>query len=80
MDARSASSSSATALQMLSSLFNFLDISNFFRDCAWGLLLIVFLANVARRSPRISFAATLIPRSPNGAMPPASISGRANNK
>ncbi|MDX0455105.1 ABC transporter permease [Sinorhizobium medicae] len=35
---------SATALQMLSSLFNFLDISNFFRDCAWGLLLIVFLA------------------------------------
>ena len=35
---------SATALQMLSSLFNFLDISNFFRDCAWGLLLLIFLA------------------------------------
>lgn len=36
---------SATALQILSSTFNFLDISNFFRDCAWGLLLLVFLAN-----------------------------------
>ncbi len=35
---------SATALQMLSSLFNFMDISNFFRDCAWGLLLLFFLA------------------------------------
>lgn len=35
---------SATALQMLASLFNFLDISNFFRDCAWGLLLLLFLA------------------------------------
>lgn len=35
---------SATALQMLSSLFNFMDISNFFRDCAWGLLLLLFLA------------------------------------
>ncbi|MDR3494445.1 MAG: ABC transporter permease [Ancalomicrobiaceae bacterium] len=34
---------SATALQMLSSMFNFLDISNFFRDFAWGLLLLVFL-------------------------------------
>ncbi len=35
---------SATALQLLSSMFNFLDISNFFRDCAWGLLLLIFLA------------------------------------
>ncbi|WP_062226332.1 ABC transporter permease [Aureimonas frigidaquae] len=35
---------SAIALQMLSSLFNFMNISNFFRDCAWGLLLILFLA------------------------------------
>jgi simple sugar transport system permease protein len=34
---------SAMALQMLSSMFNFLDISNFFRDFAWGLLLLVFL-------------------------------------
>lgn len=34
---------SAAALQMLSSMFNFLDISNFFRDFAWGLLLLVFL-------------------------------------
>lgn len=36
---------SAIALQILSSLFNFLQISNFFRDCAWGLLLLLFLAN-----------------------------------
>jgi simple sugar transport system permease protein len=25
-------------------MFNFLDISNFFRDFAWGLLLLIFLA------------------------------------
>jgi simple sugar transport system permease protein len=35
---------SATALQLLSSALNFADLSNFFRDCAWGALLLVFLA------------------------------------
>jgi simple sugar transport system permease protein len=35
---------SAAALQILSSMFNFLDISNFFRDFAWGVLLLIFLA------------------------------------
>jgi len=35
---------SASALQILASMFNFLDISNFFRDCAWGLLLLATLA------------------------------------
>ncbi|MGH6861238.1 MAG: ABC transporter permease [Phyllobacterium sp.] len=45
---------SATALQMLASLFNFLDISNFFRDCAWGLLLLLFLA-VSRFDLRAMF-------------------------
>lgn len=35
----------AIALQILSSLFNFMQFSNFFRDCAWGLLLLLFLAN-----------------------------------
>jgi len=35
---------SATALQLLSSMLNFAEVSNFFRDCAWGLLLLVFLA------------------------------------
>lgn len=35
---------SATALQLLSSMLNFADMSNFFRDFAWGLLLLVFLA------------------------------------
>ncbi|KQQ91234.1 ABC transporter permease [Aureimonas sp. Leaf324] len=34
----------ATALQILSSLFNFMDISNFFRDLAWGVLLLALLA------------------------------------
>lgn len=43
---------SAMALQLLSSTFNLLDISNFFRDCAWGLLLLLFLA-----SARVSLAA-----------------------
>ncbi len=35
---------STTALQLLSSMLNFLDVSNFFRDCAWGALLLIFLA------------------------------------
>lgn len=35
---------SATALQLLSSMLNFANFSNFFRDCAWGLLLLIFLA------------------------------------
>lgn len=35
---------SATALQLLSSMFNFINFSNFFRDCAWGMLLLIFLA------------------------------------
>lgn len=36
---------SATALQILSSLFNFMNISNFFRDLAWGVLLLALLAS-----------------------------------
>lgn len=35
----------ATALQILSSLFNFMQFSNFVRDFAWGILLLLFLAN-----------------------------------
>jgi simple sugar transport system permease protein len=35
---------STTALQVISSFFNLLDISNFFRDCAWGFMLLLFLA------------------------------------
>jgi simple sugar transport system permease protein len=34
---------SATALQLLSSMLNFVGASNFFRDCAWGALLLIFL-------------------------------------
>lgn len=56
---------SATALQLLSSMLNFADISNFFRDCAWGLLLLVFLAVsrydmgrlFKRRAPSIALSA-----------------------
>jgi simple sugar transport system permease protein len=36
---------SATALQFLSSTFNFLEISSFFRDLAWGVLLLLFIAS-----------------------------------
>lgn len=35
---------STTALQLLSSMLNFMEVSNFFRDCAWGALLLIFLA------------------------------------
>ena len=35
---------SAVALQVMSSFFNFLALSNFFRDLAWGVLLLAFLA------------------------------------
>ncbi|WP_102958572.1 ABC transporter permease [Mangrovicella endophytica] len=48
---------SATALQMLSSLFNFMDISNFFRDFAWGVLLLLFLA-----ASQIDLRAWIAPR------------------
>ncbi|WP_337268484.1 ABC transporter permease [Oryzifoliimicrobium ureilyticus] len=44
----------STALQMLSSLFNFMNISNFFRDLAWGLLLLLLLA-----SARVNFGVWL---------------------
>ena len=37
---------SAIALQLPSSLLNFLNFSNFFRDFGWGLLLLVFLAAI----------------------------------
>lgn len=47
----------ATALQMLSSLFNFMGISNFFRDLAWGALLLVLLA-----SARVQLSPWLRPR------------------
>jgi simple sugar transport system permease protein len=47
----------ATALQILSSLFNFMDISNFFRDLAWGVLLLALLA-----SARLDLGPWLRPR------------------
>ena len=49
---------SATALQLLSSMLNFISVSNFMRDCAWGLLLLIFLA-----STRFDFRSLLARRS-----------------
>lgn len=36
---------SATALQFISSTFNFLEISSFFKDLVWGILLLLFVAS-----------------------------------
>ena len=56
---------SATALQLLSSMFNFLDFSNFFRDCAWGLLLLLFLTTT-----RFDFSKFFVRRSTQPMQPP----------
>lgn len=48
---------SVMALQFLSSMFNFLGLSNYFRDCAWGLLLLLFLA-----SSRFTLSHFFLPR------------------
>lgn len=65
---------SATALQILSSTFNFLDVSNFFRDCAWGLLLLLFLA-----TSRVNFKSFLSRpakhRSASPPQPPPAVPG-----
>jgi len=61
---------STTALQLLSSMLNFVGLSNFFRDFAWGLLLLVFLA-----VSRYDLAALLRPGAnrinPSAQLPPA---------
>ena len=49
---------SAMSLQLLASMFNFLDVSSFFRDCAWGVMLLVFLA-VSRFDYRVFFSGRL---------------------
>lgn len=46
---------SMMALQFLSSTFNFFGFSNYFRDCAWGLLLLLFLASSRLRVGNLSF-------------------------
>lgn len=55
---------SAMALQLLASMFNFLDVSSFFRDCAWGAMLLVFLV-VSRFDYRTFFRC----RSPGPGVP-----------
>ena len=55
---------SATALQLLSSMLNFINVSNFLRDCAWGLLLLIFLA-----STRFEFRSLLARRPRNADLP-----------
>lgn len=57
---------SVSALQFLSSTFNFVGLSNYFRDCAWGLLLLLFLA-FSRVKPGRFF----LRRPRTGALPPA---------
>ena len=61
---------SATALQLLSSMLNFADMSNFFRDCAWGLLLLVFLA-ISRYDIGSLFRRRLSAITPSVQSPPA---------
>lgn len=64
---------SASALQLLSSMLNFADLSNFFRDFAWGVLLLVFLAIsrydigqlFQRRSASVNSSAQLPPAPKN---------------
>jgi len=58
---------SATVLQLLSSLFNLLGISQFFGDCAWGFLLLVTLA-FAGNLP-LPWAKRAKPTKPAGAPP-----------
>ncbi len=62
---------SATALQLLSSALNFADVSNFFRDCAWGLLLLTFLA-ITRFDVRRLFDRAAAPLTPAPQPPPVS--------
>jgi len=66
---------SALALQMLSSTFNLLDISNFFRDCAWGLLLLCFLASARVSLRDFTFFSPRISATPDQSPP-----GPANNR
>ena len=58
---------SATVLQLLSSLFNLLGVSQFFGDCAWGFLLLASLAFAG--NVRVPFRAA---RKPPASPPPAS--------
>jgi simple sugar transport system permease protein len=60
---------SAIALQLLSSTFNLLDISNFFRDCAWGLLLLLFLASARVSLRDFRYFATRPRATPNQSPP-----------
>jgi simple sugar transport system permease protein len=43
---------STTALQAVSSSFNLFEISNFFRDCIWGLMLLLFLLSSTEHSSK----------------------------
>jgi simple sugar transport system permease protein len=59
----------ATVLQLLSSLFNLLGVSQFFGDCTWGFLLLVSLAFADGEQIRSIFTfgrASAAPHSPGG--------------
>lgn len=58
---------SAMALQLMSSMLNFMSVSNFFRDFAWGALLLIFLASGRFHQAggfRRAFASPSTPRPP----------------
>ena len=61
---------STTALQLLSSMLNFMSVSNFFRDLAWGLLLLIFLASSRFPLTRLFKPSTLF-RTSSAQPPPA---------
>ncbi len=67
---------SATTLQLLSSMFNFLNVSNFFRDCAWGLMLLLFLA-VSRFDVRAWWQSQFQARPPELAQSPRTPAGNS---
>lgn len=49
---------SATSLQLLSSMFNFMGVSGYFRDLAWGFMLLLFLASSGFRLNAFGFLKT----------------------
>jgi simple sugar transport system permease protein len=62
----------ATVLQVLSSLFNLLGVSQFFGNCAWGFLLLASLAFGGAERVRAIFGMGGATPGPNVPQPPAS--------
>ncbi len=70
---------SATALQFISSTFNFMEVNSFFRDLAWGTLLLLFVA-ASRFQPLLLLTARLTTSiSSTQKPPPVAISSIEGN-